>query len=55
MTLKYFTKNMIDKIINVKGHIITKNKRTMIMDIHKHSNEKLDKMLNLGLKKYNYY
>jgi hypothetical protein len=53
--LRFFLESIVDRIYYKEKKLINENLRKEIFDIHKSTNEQLDKIFTLDLKQYGYY
>lgn len=55
LSLRYFLREGVDRVVYVKGKLISDEKRRLIINLHKESNRLLDEELKLGLDRFGYY
>jgi hypothetical protein len=55
LTLRYVLQNGLDRLIYVRGNLLSRKKRESIMAFHRESNMRLDQEFNLNLKLFGYY
>lgn len=55
LTLRHFLQNGVDRIIYIKGNLISAKKRELILSFHTESNRTLDEEFDLDLKRFGYY
>lgn len=55
LSLRYMLENVVDRLPSPRGRLISDEKRTLILDIHRVSNRKLDEEYRINLQQYGYY
>jgi hypothetical protein len=55
LSLRYMLENVVNHLPSPRGRLISDEKRTLILDIHRGSNQKLDEEYGINLRQYGYY
>jgi hypothetical protein len=55
LTLRHLLQNGVDRVVYVKGNLISRKKRQAILALHKESNHALDEEFGLDLQRFGYY
>lgn len=55
ISLSYFLENVVDRLIPMKGDLISEERRRLIMQLHRTSNAQLDAYFSVELHRFGYY